>query len=150
MLEELKEEAIVNKVGGRFKLSTLIQKRLVALNAGIREQVGFMFGWKVSILILFLVWMAASERAFCRTACPLGAILGFFNRASLFRMTVDPDKCAECKECDRACPVRIKIREAPNSADCIRCLHCVEACPRGAVGYEFWPGKAARERAPAD
>ena len=39
MLEELKEEAIVNKVGGRFKLSTLIQKRLVALNAGSRPLV---------------------------------------------------------------------------------------------------------------
>lgn len=34
MLDSLKEEAIVNKVGGRFKLSTLIQKRLVALNRG--------------------------------------------------------------------------------------------------------------------
>lgn len=34
MLDELKEEFIVNKVGGRFKLSTLIQKRLVALNRG--------------------------------------------------------------------------------------------------------------------
>lgn len=36
MLDELKEEKIVNKVGGRFKLSTLIQKRLVALNRGAR------------------------------------------------------------------------------------------------------------------
>jgi DNA-directed RNA polymerase subunit omega len=36
MLDELKEEQIVNKVGGRFKLSTLIQKRLVALNRGAR------------------------------------------------------------------------------------------------------------------
>lgn len=34
MLDELKEEEIVNKVGGRFKLSTLIQKRMVALNTG--------------------------------------------------------------------------------------------------------------------
>lgn len=34
MLDDLKEEGIVNKVGGRFKLSTLIQKRLVQLNAG--------------------------------------------------------------------------------------------------------------------
>lgn len=34
MLEDLKEEGIVNKVGGRFKLSTLIQKRLVQLNRG--------------------------------------------------------------------------------------------------------------------
>ncbi len=39
MLEELKEEQIVNKVGGRFKLSTLIQKRLVQLNAGSRPLV---------------------------------------------------------------------------------------------------------------
>lgn len=36
MLDELKEEEIVNKVGGRFKLSTLIQKRMVALNRGAR------------------------------------------------------------------------------------------------------------------
>jgi len=39
MLEELKEEFIVNKVGGRFKLSTLIQKRLVQLNRGSRPLV---------------------------------------------------------------------------------------------------------------
>ena len=34
MYRELKEEEIINKVGGRFKLSTLLQKRLVQLNAG--------------------------------------------------------------------------------------------------------------------
>lgn len=39
MLEELKEEFIVNKVGGRFKLSTLIQKRMIALNQGARALV---------------------------------------------------------------------------------------------------------------
>ncbi len=39
MLEELKEELIVNKVGGRFKLSTLIQKRMIALNQGARPLV---------------------------------------------------------------------------------------------------------------
>ena len=36
MIEELKEEKIVNKVGGRFKLATLIQKRMIALNQGGR------------------------------------------------------------------------------------------------------------------
>ncbi len=39
MLEELKEEEIVNKVGGRFKLSSLIQKRLIQLNRGMRPLV---------------------------------------------------------------------------------------------------------------
>jgi DNA-directed RNA polymerase subunit omega len=39
MIDELKEEEIVKKVGGRFKLSTLIQKRMVALNRGARPLV---------------------------------------------------------------------------------------------------------------
>jgi len=38
-MDELKEEEIVNKVGGRFKLSTLIQKRLAALNTGAKPLV---------------------------------------------------------------------------------------------------------------
>jgi DNA-directed RNA polymerase subunit omega len=39
VFEELKEEEIVNKVGGRFKLSTLVQKRMVALNTGAKPLV---------------------------------------------------------------------------------------------------------------
>ena len=34
MLDRLKEESLVKKVGGKFKLTTLIQKRLVRLNRG--------------------------------------------------------------------------------------------------------------------
>lgn len=36
MIEELKNNVIVNKVGGRFKLSALIQKRMVELTHGAR------------------------------------------------------------------------------------------------------------------
>ena len=39
MHDEFREEKIVRKVGGRFKLSSLIQKRLVALNRGARPLV---------------------------------------------------------------------------------------------------------------
>lgn len=51
MLDELKEEAIVNKVGGRFKLSTLIQKRLVQLNRGGRPLVDLHSEDKMEIVI---------------------------------------------------------------------------------------------------
>ena len=34
MIEELKEEELIEKVGGRFKLTSLIQKRLAVLNRG--------------------------------------------------------------------------------------------------------------------
>ncbi len=51
MIDELREEAIVNKVGGRFKLSTLIQKRLVALNAGARPLVNDKLPNKMEVVI---------------------------------------------------------------------------------------------------
>ena len=51
MIEALKEEEIVRKVGGRFKLSTLIQKRLVALNAGARPLVDMDHHEKIEIVV---------------------------------------------------------------------------------------------------
>ena len=51
MLDELREEEIVNKVGGRFKLSTLIQKRLVAINGGSRPLVDLNTHDKMQIVI---------------------------------------------------------------------------------------------------
>ena len=40
MLDELREEELIVKVGGRFKLSTLIQKRLVRVTVGGLEAGG--------------------------------------------------------------------------------------------------------------
>jgi DNA-directed RNA polymerase subunit omega len=51
MLDELKEEGIVNKVGGRFKLSTLIQKRMVALNTGAKPLVDLRGADKMAVVI---------------------------------------------------------------------------------------------------
>ena len=51
MIDALKEEEIVNKVGGRFKLSTLIQKRLVALNQGARPLVDLNTDEKIEIVV---------------------------------------------------------------------------------------------------
>jgi DNA-directed RNA polymerase subunit omega len=55
MHEELKEEDIVNKVGGRFKLATLIQKRLIALNQGARPLVDMRTGDKMAIVIAEII-----------------------------------------------------------------------------------------------
>ena len=51
MIDELREEEIVHKVGGRFKLSTLIQKRLVALNSGARPLVTLKTDNKMQIVV---------------------------------------------------------------------------------------------------
>ena len=51
MYDELKEEEIVRKVGGRFKLSTLIQKRMVQLNQGARPLIDTHMKDKMAIVL---------------------------------------------------------------------------------------------------
>ncbi len=122
---------------------------LAALNAGIRAQLAFMFKWKMGVLVLFLIWMVFSMRPFCRTACPLGAIFGLFNKASVFRMTIDEGTCTSCGKCARSCPLDIEVYKRPNSPDCIRCLKCVDSCAMGSIQYEFLGARAPAASAPA-
>ena len=96
------------------------------------------FFWlKMAILGGFLAWFMFSKRPFCRAFCPLGAMLGLGNRFSLYRMTVDDGLCDRCGRCREVCPVDIDIFEDANSSDCIRCLECKRACPRGAISSGF-------------
>ncbi len=100
------------------------------------------FFWlKMAILGGFLAWFAICKRPFCRAFCPLGAMLGLCNRFSLYRMTVDGALCNSCGRCREVCPVDIDIFEDPHSPDCIRCLECKRACPRGAIKSGFRDGR---------
>lgn len=74
----------------------------------------------------------------------------------MFRVQVDPFRCENKQDCLEACPanvfemarpdrtnnlmVRLKIRfhggliAVPvREADCVGCMKCVEACPKGAI-----------------
>ncbi len=51
MYDQLKEESLIRKVGGRFKLSTLIQKRLVQLNRGARPLIDTNLTDKMAIVL---------------------------------------------------------------------------------------------------
>ena len=51
MIDALKEEVIVNKVGGRFKLSALIQKRMAAINSGARPLVDLKTNFPMEIVV---------------------------------------------------------------------------------------------------
>jgi ferredoxin-type protein NapH len=127
---------------------------LVALNQGLRSLIGFMYYWKVALLVLFIGWMVVSIRPFCRAVCPLGAILGLFNKGSIFRMAVDDGKCTLCGACYRDCPVEIRIYESANSPNCVRCLKCLDSCKYGAISYTFLAKRetsaSPRSRKPAE
>lgn len=110
---------------------------LVLLNEGLRAVLGWLYAWKLAILIVIVLLSILVYRPFCRYLCPLGAIYGLFNPVALYRYKIDAEKCTKCGSCQRACKIDIKTYEKPNSMDCIRCGACKNACPHGAIGNEI-------------
>ena len=80
MLDDLKEEEIVNKVGGRFKLSALIQKRMVALNTGAKPLVHVPGGDKMAIVVAEImqdkIYLDVSGEVLARNATSMANITG--------------------------------------------------------------------------
>lgn len=106
---------------------------LIASNPPLQAVLGWVFTWKVSILIILILLSILVYRPFCRYLCPLGAIYGLFNPIAFYRFRIDQDKCTHCTICQKACPMDIPVYEKPNSTECIRCGACRSACPHGAI-----------------
>ncbi len=113
---------------------------LVLHDGGETLQTGFLFSWKVTVLILVLLWSVASKRPFCRVLCPLGAVWGLAGKVSILRMRVD-STCIRCDKCRSVCPVDISIYTEPNSAECIRCGRCIDVCPVNAIHHDTKRGE---------
>jgi len=67
------------------------------------------------------------SRAWCRYVCPLGAVLGLFNKISVFRIGEECDEASRCDVLPRDCIMHTR----PHTTDCVMCGECVEGCPRG-------------------
>ena len=106
---------------------------LVAANPSIRAAIGWMFTWKTAILAVTVFLSIIIYRPFCRYICPLGAIYGFFNKISLYRLHLDESRCTHCGQCEDACKLNIPVLTEQNSLECIRCGDCSNACPTGAL-----------------
>lgn len=90
------------------------------------QTLGLLFIVKILIAFAFLALFMIAKRPFCRLACPLGAIFGFFNRYSLLQLKVDPRECNGCQKCRETCPVDINISDDPGSSTCVRCFRCLK------------------------
>lgn len=110
---------------------------LMLANSDLRELASWLFGWKMLILVAVVVASIFISRPFCKYVCPLGAIYGFFNRISLYRVTVDPVRCNHCGICTRRCPMSVPVPEDANGPDCIRCGVCAAVCPQDAIKCGF-------------
>ncbi len=85
------------------------------------------------ILGITLILSLFIERAWCKYACPYGAMLGLFNLIRVFRIKRQADTCIDCGLCNSTCPMNIEISSKTSVKDhqCISCLKCTSenSCP---------------------
>lgn len=109
---------------------------LLLANESLRSAAGFLFQWKLLILVVTIVASIVIFRPFCRLLCPLGAILSIFNPISLHHYRVT-SSCTNCSVCKQSCKLELDPVKTPNSPECIRCGECISSCPRGAIETRF-------------
>ena len=93
-----------------------------------------------SITLMSLVVLAwRNGRTYCNTICPVGTILGFLARFSLFRPVIDSDKCNACSLCSRKCKAACidYKNHAIDYSRCVTCMDCIDTCKHGAIRYRL-------------
>lgn len=91
----------------------------------------------VATLAVLAVLAWRNGRTYCNTVCPVGTVLGVISRYSLFRVTIDEEKCNGCGLCARHCKAAC-IQPKEHGVDysrCVVCLDCVGTCKRHALAY---------------
>ena len=123
---------------------------LLALNPELRGAVGFLFTWKIFILIVVIALSVIIFRPFCKYLCPLGAVYALFNKFSIYKYEVDETVCISCMKCETSCPMQARPRERVNHPECVRCGVCKNVCPTGAIssGFRFGGGKIREIKSP--
>lgn len=99
-------------------------------------------GWLtfgIALITLVVVGILAwrSGRTYCNTICPVGTILGWLSRYSIFGFEIDLSKCNKCKSCERNCKASCISSEAAtiDHSRCVTCFNCVDKCNSSAIRY---------------
>ncbi len=99
------------------------------------------FYWSGWILLgILLVSSLYIYRPFCRSACPVGLMLGWVRRLPFASKLALNGNCRTCKLCSKACPAeavtiahqQVQIRHE----DCLACGSCMDACRRDSISFE--------------
>ncbi|MCK5046630.1 MAG: 4Fe-4S binding protein [Candidatus Heimdallarchaeota archaeon] len=110
----------------------------------IHEFWWFLIGNTIYFVVsIVLAAILRDNRAFCKYVCPIAPFMKVGSRAAIMKVAVDEKKCIQCRACEKACPMDIKILEYANhgkrvtSTECIFCWDCINACNKSAIRLTF-------------
>ena len=112
-----------------------------SVDVWIKSTATFAVAAATLVVVGFLAWK--NGRTWCNTICPVGTVLGFFAKFSLFAPVINTEKCRNCglcgKQCKAAC-INMKEHEIDLSR-CVACMDCIDTCKEGAISYARRYGK---------
>lgn len=97
------------------------------------------FIFTICVFFIVLIMSALKGRLYCNTICPVGTLLGFMSKFSMFRVRIDKEKCIGCDICSKKCKsycIDGKNKYIDDSR-CVACFDCIGECKQGAISYRF-------------
>ncbi|APW66298.1 MULTISPECIES: NapH/MauN family ferredoxin-type protein [Arcobacteraceae] len=114
------------------------------------------YGWSLAlgwVLVVFLIEVFFSRRAWCTYVCPIGTTYGYIGKVSALRVQWN-DNCDHCMVCHDVCfenqvldltkAKYDKQREEKGiktqyvtGADCTLCGRCIDVCHADALKFDF-------------
>ncbi len=98
-----------------------------------------MVGLPYFLSMLLSPWIG--NRGYCRYLCPFGATFGILNKAGLFHISYQADRCTQCGLCTKVCDMSIPVWEmgaatgAIDTTECMGCGRCVTECPTETLAF---------------
>ena len=89
-------------------------------------------------ILIVLIASLFVYRPWCHFACPFGLLSWFGEKAAIFRIRVDYDKCTDCRACAFGCPSHAMtaiLDKHKTRPDCFACGVCIDVCPEDAVDF---------------
>jgi len=111
------------------------------------QQLAFAANWMVLLVFIGVFALSAwGPRFWCRSVCPLGALLGVLSRVRILNKRVS-EACNQCGACALTCPGQAISADGQttNPSECLQCQRCVATCPKQALDVRVALAAAGRE-----
>lgn len=88
---------------------------------------------RITLFLTAVILATTNMRAFCKILCPLGALMGIFNKFSLLFIKRNDGGCSNCRNCEHKCPMEITcgnnhIARGGWPSECVLCVECGREC----------------------